>query len=209
MPALDTKLAPALAVACAKGVSPDLWASVLEPFMWQYGINTARRIAAFVGQVGVESAGFTALEEDLYYSADRLCVVWPSRFAPGSLEATACARQPEKLANIVYANRMGNGNEASGDGYRFRGAGLIQLTGRENQTAFAQKTKVLPENVGDYLRTPKGAAESACWFWSDRSLNTQADGWCLTFISLAINGGGEGRQQRIDLCNKVRLAIGA
>jgi putative chitinase len=208
---INRVLPTALSVACTKGVTPGLWAQMLDPFMWQWGIKTPRKIAAFIGQVSIESAGFSCVEENLRYSADRMCQVWPSHFPAGAGGATAraCEHNPEMLANVVYAERMDNGDFYSGDGWTFRGAGLIQLTGRENQTKFALYKRIVPERVGDYLRTPKGAAESACWAWSQLfDLNPMAEGWFLTSISRKINGGDEGLQARIALCNAILKRIG-
>lgn len=204
MSLIASKLPKALAVACAPGVTPGLWAEILDPFLWQWGIKTPRKIAAFIGQVSIESAGFSTLEENLNYSAERLCQVWPSRFSLGSLAADVCSHHPEILANNVYCRRMGNGNPESGDGWTFRGAGLLQLTGRENQTRFASYVHMLPENVGAYLRTPRGAAEGACWAWSQLfDANPAAEAWMITAISKKINGGVEGLQARIDMSNRV------
>lgn len=206
MSLINAKLPKALAIACAKGVTPGLWAEILDPFMWQWGVNTPRKMAAFIGQVSIESAGFSTLEEDLNYSAARLCQVWPSRF--NREEAAAAAHGPQIIANIVYCDRMGNGGESTGDGWTFRGAGLIQLTGRENQSKFGSYVKMLPENVGAYLRTPKGGAEGACWAWSQLfDLNPAAEAWMLTAISRKINGGDEGLEQRLDMCNRILKAV--
>lgn len=209
MSLIAKKLPKALAIACAKGVTPGLWAEILDPFLWQWGIRTPRKIAAFIGQVSIESAGFSTLEENLNYSAERLAAVWPTRFSGANLPyASVCAYNPEFLANRVYCDRMGNGDVASGDGWTFRGAGLIQLTGRANQSKFAAYCKMLPENVGAYLRTPKGAAESACWAWTQLlDLNPAAEAWMLTAISRKINGGDEGLAARIEMCNRVLKAI--
>src|ERR1700722_6560573 len=113
------------------------WVAALAGPLLKAGITTPRCVAAFLGQCAVESAGFRSMEEDLSYSAARLCVVWPTRF-PTVEAAEACALQPEVLANRVYANRLGNGDEASGDGWRFRGRGLIQVTGRAAYQRFAR-----------------------------------------------------------------------
>jgi putative chitinase len=230
---LHTWLEPTIASVASRGVNPGLWAQTLDPFMSRYAINTPNRIAAFVGQCAVESFGFSVLEENLNYSAARLCQVWPDHFAgPDSPDATLCARHPARLANIVYANRMGNGGMETGDGWRFRGSGLMQLTGRANFEAFAKATHIndlaraqgiVPQELDlgaktdipgvttlpEYVRTPKGAAESACWFWSQKRLNTLADAWMLTVMSRTINGGDSGLDHRIGLCNVARRAIKA
>lgn len=211
MSLINAKLPKALEIACAKGVTPGLWAEVLDPFLWQWGIKTPRKIAAFIGQVSVESAGFSTMSEDLNYSAERLCQVWPSHFTGpvGAASALYCAHNPERLANVAYADRMGNGEETTGDGWTFRGAGLLQLTGRDNQSKFADYCKVVPEKIGDYLRTPRGAAESACWAWVTLfDLNPAAEAWFLTAISRKINGGDNGLQQRIAMSNAVLKVIG-
>jgi putative chitinase len=228
MPVLTELLPKAIDAVCIgkPKINVGLWADALDPFMWAEGITTPLRIAAFIGQIAVESDGFTKLEEDLDYSAERLCEVWPSHFdrsgrSFSSIRAPRtdlCAHNPEMLANVVYCNRMGNGGYDSGDGYTFRGAGLIQLTGRANQSEFGASCKMAPEQVGAYLRTATGAARSACWFWGQRSLNRYADAWMLTRISVAINGGiganinggsVEGLMRRIELCNAARKACAA
>ena len=112
-----------------------------------------------------KARGFHSLEEDLSYSAARLCQVWPSRF-PDTEAAEACALQPEILANRVYANRMGNGDEASGDGWRFRGRGLIQITGRTAYEQFARAMSMTLDQAVEHAATQAGAADSAAWFWS-------------------------------------------
>lgn len=198
-------LADAIEAVSRSIVHPQDWADALTPFMVASGITTPNRIAAFLGQVAVESAGFTVLTENLSYSAERLTAVWPNRF-PNVLAAQPYARNPERLANRTYASRLGNGNEASGDGWTFRGAGLIQLTGRENQEAFAKACGITGD-VGGYLRTLKGAAQSACWFWSTRGLNTLADGWQITAISKKVNGGTTGLSDRINLSTKAKAAL--
>lgn len=183
-------------------------ANTLRPHMEAEGIGTTHRIAAFVGQCSVESMKFSRTEESLYYTADRMCEVWPSRF-PTIESAGPCALNPEVLANNVYANRMGNGDPASGDGWTFRGAGYIQLTGRAAQTAFAVVSGQPINTVGAYLRTPQGAAESACWYWADRRLNALADAWEITSLSRVINGGSGGFLARLAACNAALKAISA
>jgi putative chitinase len=198
-----------LAMMAVAPQAPNALEITLAPFMSQAEITTPRRIAAFIGQCSVESARFTCTEENLHYSAERLCAVWPSHF-PTVGDATPYADNPKAIASYVYKNRMGNGNYPSGDGWTFRGAGYIQLTGRANQEEFANQ----PEprrvfgDIGDYLRTPKGAAESACWFWTKHNLNALADAWELTAISKVINGGTGALQERIAACNAALKALG-
>jgi putative chitinase len=208
MSTLDALLPRAIAAVCSKSTNPGLWAAALDPFMAASGITTPRRIAAFVGQVAWESTRFTQTAENLNYSAERLCAVWPSHFA-SPLAALAYEHNPAPLACVVYADRMGNGEADSGDGYTFRGAGLIQLTGRDMHTKFAAAAKLDLATIGDYLRTSKGAAQSAVWFWQTKNLNRYADLWLLTRLSEAVNGGTGGLAERIALCNSVAKAIGA
>jgi putative chitinase len=175
------------------------WASALADPMQSSGITTPRRVAAFLGQIALESFGFTALEENLDYSAGRLEVVWPKRFPSGSPNADRCARNPEALANTVYCDRLGNGDEASGDGWKYRGRGLIQITGKATYEQIAKADTRAADP--DWLKTTAGAAYSACWFWSTRKLNALADAWELTAITRVINGGTEGLAERIRLSN--------
>lgn len=186
------------AVAPSSKVHPQDWADALEPFMVSSGITTSRRVAAFVGQVSRESEGFSVLTESLNYSAARLVEVWPSHFSAATAEIYA--NHAVSIANHVYANRMGNGNEASGDGWKYRGAGLIQLTGKANQTEFAVDCHIQGD-IGDFLRTMRGAAESACWFWSKNGLNNLADAWSITQITGRVNGGIADATNRVNLSN--------
>ena len=171
------------------------WYAALCKFLPEYDINTPLRVAAFVAQCAHESGNFTLLKENLNYSADGLMKTWPTRF-PNKQIADQYARQPEKIANRAYCDRMGNGNEASGDGWRYAGKGLIQLTGKENYTRFADSIGKTPEEVSDYLQTIDGAAESACWFWNDKRLNPLADAGDIVTITRRINGGENGLADR-------------
>lgn len=172
--------------------------SLIEPLtitLDHYKINTVPRVSAFIAQVGHESAGFTARLENLNYSAAGLLKIFPKYFTPS--QAAAYARQPERIANRVYALRMGNGSEASGDGWKHRGYGFIQLTGKDNQTAFAKAIgKTLPETIV-YLSTVEGACMSAGWFWSVNGLNELADAGNFHSITRRINGGVNGYQDRL------------
>jgi putative chitinase len=184
------------------------WAAALVAPLHRSSITAPRCVAAFLGQCAVESGGFQSLEEDLNYSAPRLCQVWPNRF-PTTEAATACALQPELLANRVYANRMGNGDEASGDGWRFRGRGLIQMTGRAAYQRFARAMDLTPAQAVEHAATRTGAADSAVWFWSANQLNTLANTWSLDLLTRKINGGTEGAAERTRLCEAALHAIGA
>lgn len=155
--------------------------------MDEFGITSQRREAAFLANVIHESAGFKHLEENLNYSADALCKVWPSRFNPDN--ADDYARQPQKIANRAYANRMGNGGEASGDGWRFRGAGLIQLTFRDNHQACGNYFGIALGGIPGWLRTPEGACRSAAWFWDRNNINAYADDDDFDGVCDVINRG--------------------
>jgi putative chitinase len=160
-----------------------------------YNINTINRIAAFLAQTGHESLDFTVVVENLNYSTQGLRKTFKKYFPTDAL-AKQYARQPEKIANRVYANRMGNGSEASGDGWKYRGKGLIQLTGKSNHAEFAQFKNLELSHIVDYLLTPEGAFESACWFWSKRGLNPIADAGDVTRVTKLINGGTNGLRDR-------------
>jgi putative chitinase len=184
--------APALLAAlraAAPAADPALWGPVLAAALPAADITTPRRIAAFLGQCAVEAGpGFAELAEDTnYIHAERLLEIFPSHFA--NLEdAQAYVGQPERIANRVYAGVLGNGDEASGDGWTFRGSGLLQLTGREEIGAFAASVGITPEAAADLLRQPGGAARGACWYWATRAINPHADAWDLAAITRAVNG---------------------
>jgi putative chitinase len=183
------------------------WLAALGKPLLTAAITTPRRVAAFLGQCAEESAGFRDLEEDLSYSATRLCQVWPNRF-PSPEAAEACALQPELLANRVYAGRMGNGDEASGDGWRFRGRGLIQITGRTAFEHFAQAMNMTLDQAVNHAATQTGAADSAAWFWTLNELNAAADTWSIDLLTRKINGGTAGAAERSRLCKAALHAIG-
>ena len=154
-----------------------------------------KRMAAFLAQVAHESGGFNAVQENLNYSAQGLRKTWPKRF-PTLAIAQQYARNPQKIANKVYANRMGNGSEASGDGWKFRGRGLIQLTGKDNYTRFAKSIGMTLDEAVKYLETPEGAVASAGWFWDANKLNIYADKGDFTGLTRRINGGTIGLADR-------------
>ncbi len=184
------------------------WIAALTVPLGKAGLATPRCVAAFLGQCSVESGEFRSMEEDLSYSAARLCQVWPSRF-PNVEAAEACALRPEVLANRVYANRMGNGDEASGDGWQFRGRGLIQITGRTAYTRFAQAMNMPLDQAVEHAATLAGAVDSAIWFWSINQLNTLANSWSVDQITQKINGGMTGAAERTRLSQAALQAIGA
>ena len=189
----------------------------LTRLMAEYGINTPLRQAHFLAQLAHESGEFKYTEENLKYSATRLLQVFP-RYFKTMAQAQAVAYDPIKIANIVYANRMGNGPKESCDGFNFRGRGLIQLTGRNNYQAFFAHIKTIPldrltpevqtaltsaeslRRIADLTAKPELAVRSACWFWQKAGLNTIADqgnnDTTVTAITRKINGGTNGLSQR-------------
>jgi putative chitinase len=162
----------------------------------QFEINTISRQACFLAQVGHESGGFNAVKENLNYGAAGLVGTFHKYF-PTLESAQPYERNPEAIANKVYANRMGNGDEASGDGFKYRGRGLIQLTGSQNYHAFAADIGVSVEEAIEYLETYEGAAMSAAWFWWKNNLNTLADQEDMLNLTKKINGGTIGLADRI------------
>lgn len=175
------------------------WHDALSQLLPQYEINTAQRVCAFIAQCSHESGGFMVLKENLNYKATSLRKIFPKYF-PDDTIAQRYASLPNKqeaIANRVYANRMGNGPEESGDGYRYCGRGLIQLTGRQNYTWFAASLDITPEEATEYLDTFEGAAQSACWFWETNKLNQWADAGDIVTLTKRINGGTIGLEDRI------------
>lgn len=175
------------------------WHKALSQLLPDYEINTPKRVAAFVAQCAHESGGFMVLKENLNYRWQSLRKIFPKYF-PDDAIAQRYASMPNKqeaIANRVYGNRMGNGPEESGDGYRYCGRGLIQLTGRQNYTWFAASLGITPEEATEYLGTFEGAAQSACWFWETNKLNQWADAGDIVTLTKRINGGTIGLDDRI------------
>ena len=184
----------------------DAWYEALVAVMPKYGINTERRAAHFISQCAHESNNFRSLQENLNYSAKALGAVFGRYFGTGVHPAghtrrdpEEYARNPEKIANYVYMDefrkyKMGNTNE--GDGWLFRGRGLKQLTGRENYTRFGKTVDMSAEEAAEYVATPKGAVESACWFWDANKLNSIADTDDVVKMTKKINGGNIGLESR-------------
>ena len=175
------------------------WHDALSKLLPDYEINTSKRIAAFIAQCSHESGGFTALKENLNYKPATLRKLFSKYFPTDALAAEYCAKpnNQEAIANRVYASRMGNGDEASGDGYKYCGRGLIQLTGKSNYIAFADSLEISPEEASEYLATFEGAAQSACWFWESNNLNQWADKGDILTLTKRINGGTIGLEDRI------------
>jgi putative chitinase len=181
-----------------KNKNPQGWTKAMVDVLPTYEINTPERIASFLAQCGHESAGFTVLQENLNYSADGLNKIFKKYF-PTLESAQPYARKPEMIANRVYGGRMGNGDEHSGEGYKFRGRGPIQLTGKDNYTAcseFLFQDDTLVQNP-DMLLDPEYALHSACWFWWKNDLNKFADTADLVTMTKRINGGTIGLEDRI------------
>lgn len=172
-----------------------------------FNINTPLRVAGFLAQVGHESGGLTRMRENLNYSADRLRKVFPKYFPTDQL-ALAYERQPQKIGARVYANRLGNGPEGSGEGFLYRGRGLIQLTGKATYQEFADAIRQPLANIPAYLETQDGAAVSAGWFWSTRNINTPADRGDIVGMTKLVNGGTNGLDERTALYNKARALLG-
>ena len=184
------------------------WLQPLNDTFEKYQINTPTRQAAFIGQCGHESNNFKVLEENLNYSAKGLMGTWPSRF-PILEDALKIERNPEKIANKVYGGRADLGNTEDGDGWRFHGRGIIQLTGRANYTicgdALGKPFATAPEIVLE----PENAVMSAGWFWNKKGLNALADNEDWTTITKRINGGTIGLQDRIEKIHKAMDILGA
>jgi len=176
-------------------INPEL-VDVFNETFTRWGITTARQQAGFIGQCGHECGNFTKLEEGLSYSADRLMKIWPKRF-PTMEIAQRYARNPKGLANNVYANRMGNRDEASGDGWRFRGSGWLQLTGHANFFHAGKAIGVDFVKEPDLVRTPKYAALTAGWFWATHNCNALAEAGDWTALTKKINGGTVGLEDRV------------
>lgn len=173
-----------------------------------YEINTPKRIAAFVAQCAHESGNFMVLKENLNYKPATLRKIFPKYFPTDELANEYCNRpnRQEAIANKVYASRMGNGDESSGDGWRFCGRGLIQLTGRTNYQNFADSLEMNINDVPEYLSCYEGAAQSACYFWETAKLNELSDKSDILSITKRINGGTIGLNDRIKHYNHA-LAI--
>ena len=187
------------------------WHGALSKLLPDYEINTPKRIAAFIAQCSHESGGFTALKENLNYKPATLRKLFSKYFPNDALAAEYCAKpnKQEAIANRVYASRMGNGNEASGDGYKYCGRGLIQLTGKSNYVAFADSLEISPEEASEYLATFEGAAQSACWFWESNNLNQWADKGDILTLTKRINGGTIGLEDRIKHYEHALHVLGA
>jgi putative chitinase len=197
-----------LASMIGKNPYLDYWYDALYQILPEYNINTPQRVAAFIAQCAHESGNFRFLQENLNYKAESLTKTFKKYF-PTLESAQPYARKPQMIANKVYANRMGNGDEASGDGFRYLGRGLIQLTGKNNYTFFAASVGI--ENMDEcveYLGTFEGAVQSACFFWENSKLNQWADNGDILTLTKRINGGTIGLEDRIKHYNHALHVLG-
>jgi len=186
----------------------DHWHHALSLALPDYEINTPQRVAAFMAQCAHESGGFRALKENLNYKAASLRRVFPKYFPDDNIAAHYAGKQ-EMIANRVYGGRMGNGPEETGDGYKYCGRGLIQLTGKSNYQAFADSIETLVEEIPEFLATFEGAVQSACWFWEANNLNQFADRGDILTMTKRINGGTIGLEDRIKHYNHALHVLGA
>ena len=186
----------------------DAWFNALSSILPKYDITTKERTAAFIAQCSHESCDFTVLKENLNYSQQGLRKVFPKYF-PDDATAGKYARQPAAIANRVYAGRMGNGAEASGEGWKFSGKGIIQLTGKANQSKFAEFMQMPLDQMPDFLLTCEGAVHSAGWFWSTNKLNELADKQDIVTMTKRINGGIIGLDDRKAKFAKALTVLGA
>lgn len=185
----------------------EQWYEALVVLLPDYDINTKSRVAAFLAQCAHESGGFRAIKENLNYRAVTLRKIFPKYF-PDDAMAAQYAGKPEKIANKVYGGRMGNGPEDSGDGFRYCGRGLIQLTGKDNYTRYAQSLEISVEEAGEHLTTFEGCVQSACWFWEANNLNQWADKGDILTLTKRINGGTIGLEDRIKHYNHALHVLG-
>lgn len=207
-----------LVAAGIKVEKADQWTKAVQSACAEFGIDTPKSIAAFIGQCAHETGGFSVLEENLNYSADTMATVWPNRFAvlgpdkkPVKVKgknqpnrfALALHRQPEAIANVVYSNRMGNGSIESGEGWLYRGRGLKQLTGQDNYLRCGKALGIELIYSPDLLLSPAQAARSAAWFYRNNKISEFADKWDLEGMTKKINGGLIGFEDRKKRCNAV------
>ena len=187
---------PQLTKILHKNPKSEMWLPIVNVNLAKWNINTPKRAAAFLSQCAHESLDFNTFKENLNYSAEGLMAYFGKYFTV--FTAPNYARHPEMIANKVYANRMGNGDEASGDGFRFRGRGLIQVTGKTNYTAYSKfmynDDRIVNSPI--LLEEPEEALKSAIWYWDSRNLNILADKEDISGITKAINGGLNGLDDR-------------
>lgn len=183
--------------------SLEEWIDPVNSVLTDYEINTDERIAAFISQTAHESLDWTVLEENLNYSSNGLLRIFPKYF--NQALATQYNRKPEMIANRVYANRMGNGTEESGEGYLYRGRGILQITGKNNYTEFSQFCfgNTFAVDNPDVVLEKEYALRSACWYWTKNKLNNYADNIDIQGLTKRINGGLIGLDDRISKYNGI------
>lgn len=186
----------------------DHWHRALSQLLPDYEINTPQRIAAFIAQCAHESGNFVFLTENLNYKAESLMKIF-GKYFKDMATAKAYEKKPEKIANRIYANRMGNGDEASGDGWKFCGRGLIQLTGKSNYERYAESLEISLDEASEHLTTFEGCVQSAAWFWEANNLNQWADKGDILTLTKRINGGTIGLEDRIKHYNHAMHVLGA
>ena len=183
--------------------NPQDFTLYLRHILAENDISTQRRVSAFLAQTGHECGGYRVFIENLNYSADALNRVFAKYFKNCGVDATAYHRKKEKIANRVYANRMGNGDEASGDGWKYRGRGIIQLTGKANYTAFSQDTQIdVISDPDKILYDIQLLILTGVWYWKRNDLNKYADNGDMEGLTRRINGGLNGYEHRLELWNK-------
>lgn len=192
-------------ILSVSAVTANNWVDPLNAACSKYGIVSPLRIAAFIAQIAHESANLSAVQENLNYRGVRLLQVFPKYFNAGNVDAYA--GNPTKIANRIYANRMGNGDEDSGDGFKYHGRGLIQITGKYNYAQLTTDAGVDYVNNPDLLAQPAAAAMSAAWFWYKQGLNALADVRQFSNITQKINGGQNGAADRLALYAKARAEL--
>lgn len=213
-----------LMAAGIKREAAERWLPHVQNAMARFGIETERQVAAWLAQTAHESGGYTALVENLNYSADTMAVVWPKRFAEMGPDgkpkkdakgksipnkfALALHRKPELLANVVYASRMGNGPTESGEGWKYRGRGLKQLTGKDNYTRCGKALELDLVGDPDLLLQPDGASLSAAWFWVTNKCGPLADAGDFVGLTKKINGGTIGLEDRQRRYKAVLASLG-
>jgi putative chitinase len=183
------------------------WYDALSVCLPDYDINSPPRLAAFIAQCAHESGNFITIIENLNYRAESLMLTWPSHFPTMDI-ANQYAHNQQAIANRVYANRMGNGDEASGDGYRYCGRGLIQITGKSNYQQFADGISTPLDQIPDFLVTFEGAVQGSAWFWEFHDLNTLADSGDIRHMTHIINGGYNGYDDRLNRYNNALQIMG-
>ena len=184
-------------------IEEKVWIDAFKLFFEKYKINSFKRVAAFVSQTAYESSDYKCVIENLNYSRNNLMMLFPKHFN-NQIVAEAYAHKQNAIANKIYANRFGNGNEESGDGSRYKGRGLLQITGKESYKKFAEHAGFGIDDVLDYIITPQGAVHSACWVWMIKDLNAYADAEDIIGMTKRITGGTINAAKRTELYEELR-----